>query len=470
MLFTRTAIRAVMALSACASCAAATYDWRFADPNSVLIAGSSVSPTVSNPAAYFFIQTWTPFSRLPAPFLPLFPRIQTVTYSSVSSRQEITVLSGTFDLAALRSAAGNAGMKSQTYDNVEILASQTTSWDQIALVSSSTIVFGRTGTLRAALDRWAANPGQSATNPIIQQSATFAPGWDLFAIGSGNATVRALLGAKPVAQYLTNKAPVLGAELAASTGFTFRARTQSNIRLELNVTEPDVPTAANVASTLLTVPGQIKAKGTGVADVLSLVATVTTVTQVGSVVELVLDPNLYTLTTAISPSQTGTLTPPTTGVVFAANSVVTLTATPGACYGAPVWSGNAPGGVVIMSGPQTATATFQNVSAAAPALNATATPGALRLNKTTGRYQQVLTLANTGPALTNASVVFDNLPSGVSLFSPDGVASCAPTGGPYRNVASIPVGPSSLTVEFTVTNSAIAIQYSPRILSAGGSR
>jgi hypothetical protein len=468
MLFT--AIRALIAVSVCASSAAAAYDWRFADPNSMLIAGSSVTPTTSNPAAYFFIQRWTPFGRLPAPFLPLLSRIQTVTYSSVSSRQEITVLNGTFDLAAIRSAAGNAGMKSQAYDNVEILASQTTNWDQIALISSNTIVFGGSATLRAALDRWTANPSQSATNSIIQQSATFAAGWDLFAIGSGNSSIRALLGAKSVNQYLANKAPALGAELSASTGFSFRARAQSNFRLELNITEPDSVTAASAASTLSTLPGQIKAKGTGVADLLSAVGTYITVTQVGSVVELVLDPNLYTLTTAVSPSQAGTLSPSTSGVIFAANSAVTLTAIPGTCYGPPAWSGNAPGGVAIMSGPQTVTATFQNVSAAAVAAHVTATPGAVRLNKSTGRYQQVLTVTNTGSALTNASVFFDNLPSGVSLSNPDGTASCAPTGGPYRNVASIPAGTSTLTVEFTVTNPAAAIQYSPRVLAGTGSR
>src|ERR1700722_15232614 len=143
---------------------AAAYDWRFADPNSVLIAGSSVTPTASNPVAYFFIQRWTPLGKLPAPFLPLFSNVQTVTYSSVTSHQEITVLSGTFDLAAIRSAAGTASMKSQTYDGIEIWASPIANWDQVALISSGTVMFGATATLQASLDRWTANPSQSATN------------------------------------------------------------------------------------------------------------------------------------------------------------------------------------------------------------------------------------------------------------------------------------------------------------------
>jgi hypothetical protein len=460
----------VIAISAFASCASAAYDWRFADPNSVLIAGSSVAPTASNPVAYFFIQRWTPFSKLPAPVAPLLSNIQTVTYSSVSSHQEITVVSGTFDLAAIRSAAGNAGMKSQFYDSVEVLASQTSNWDQIALISTNTLVFGGSATLHASLDRWTANPTQSATNSIIQESGTFASGWDLFAIGADNTTVNAMLGAKSVSQYLANKAPSLGTELSASTGFTFRARVVSNFRAELDITEPDSGTASTAASTISGIPGQIKAKGTGVADLLTAVSTYTTVTAVGSVVELVLDPSVYTLTTVVSPAQTGTLSPSTSGVIFAANSSVTLTASPAACYGSPTWSGNAPGGVVIMSAAQTVTATFPNVSAATVASTIGATPGALRLNKSNGQYQQILTLTNTGSAVTNVSVIFDNLPAGVTLLGANGSASCAPAGGPYLNISSVPSGTSNQTLTFTVTNPAIAILYTPRVVAGSGSR
>ena len=460
----------VIALSACPSCAFGAYDWRFADPNSVLIAGSSVAPTASNPAAYFFIQRWTPFGKLPSSFAPLLSNIQTVTYSSVTSHQEITVVNGTFDLAAIRTAAGNAGMKSQSYDSVEVLVSQVSNWDQIALIGPNTLVFGASATLHASLDRWTANPTQSATNSIILQSATFASGWDLFAIGADNTTLKAMLGAKSVSKYLANKAPSLGTELAASTGFTFRARVVSSFRVELNITEPDSGTATTAASTLSGIPGQINAKGTGVADLLTAVGTYTSVTAVGSVVELVLDPAVYTLTTVVSRAQTGTLSPSTSGVIFAANSSVTLTATPAACYGSPTWSGNAPGGVVIMSSAQTVTATFSNASAATVASTITASPGALRLNKSTGQYEQILTLTNAGSAVTNASVILDNLPAGVALVGASGSANCAPAGGPYLNISSVPSGTSSQTLTFTVSNPAIAIQYTPRVVAGSGSR
>ncbi len=78
------ALTALFGIAVCASRASAAYDWRFADPNSALIAGSSVAPTAANPVAYFFIQRWTPFGKLPAPFAPLLSNIQTVTYSGSS--------------------------------------------------------------------------------------------------------------------------------------------------------------------------------------------------------------------------------------------------------------------------------------------------------------------------------------------------------------------------------------------------
>lgn len=460
----------VVLIASAAPVCAANWDWRFADPNSILIAGSSVSPTAANPIAYFFIQRWTPLGRLPKSFQPLLSAIQTVTYSAVSSRQEVTVLTGSFDFAAIRSAAGAVGMTSQSYNGVEVLASTKANWDQIALISTNTLVFGVQATLHAAIDRWKMNPSQSATNTLIQQSATFASGWDLFSIGSGSSTLQALLGAKSVSTYLANRAPTLGAQLRAATGFTFRGNVNNTFRLELNITEPDSSTASSAATTLAAVPGQIKAKGPGASDLLAALNAYTSVTSVGPIVEIVIDPGLYTLTTVVTPPQSGTLSPSTSGLFFAANSSVTLTATPAACYGAPTWSANAPGGVVLMSGTQTVTATFPTASAASVASGVTATPGALRLNHATGRYQQLIALKNTGSALANVSVIFDNLTPGVSLYNPDGTSTCAPAGGPYRNVSTLPAGTTSLTVEFTVADPSIAIQYSARVVAGAGTR
>ena len=123
-----------------------------------------------------------------------------------------------------------------------------------------------------------------------------------------------------------------------------------------------------------------------------------------------------------------------------------------------------------MSAPQTVTATFSNTSAATVASTISATPGALRLNKSNSQYQQILTLTNTGSAVTNVSVIFDNLPAGVTLVGANGAASCAPAGGPYLNISSVPSGTSNQTLTFTVTNPAIAILYTPRVVAGAGSR
>ncbi len=123
-----------------------------------------------------------------------------------------------------------------------------------------------------------------------------------------------------------------------------------------------------------------------------------------------------------------------------------------------------------MSAAQTVTATFSNVSAAAVASTISATPGSLRLNKSTGQYQQILTLTNTGSAVTNVSVILDNLTAGVTLLGASGSASCAPVGGPYLNISSVPAGASNQTLTFTVANPATAILYTPRVVAGSGSR
>jgi hypothetical protein len=453
----------------CSHIAFAAYDWRFADPNSQLIAGCSVTPTPSNPVAYFFLSRWAPLNRLPGSFQSLTPKIHTVSYSAVSRRLEVVALSGAFDFAAIRSAAGAAGMTSTFYHSVEVLATPNSNRDSIALIDSGTIVFGGPVALTAALDRWIAGSTLSLSNPLIQQSQSFTPGWDLFAIASGSES-QSLFNAAAVSKYLNTKATGLGTQLAVNLGFTFRARTQSNFRVEVKITEPDAPTAQSAAASLATVPAQIKATGTGVADLLQAVGSYTSVFAVGPVIELAMDPNVYNLTTVVVPSNAGTVTPATTGVVFAANSTVTLTATPGTCYGAASWSANAPSGLVAMTGPQTVTATFSNTSAANYASNVTVIQGAFRLNHISNRYQQALSVINSGTALFNVSLVFDGLGSGEALYNPDGTTTCGLAGSPYRNIASLPFGTTPLVVEFSVTNPAAPIQYTPRVLSGAGSR
>lgn len=438
------------------------YDWRFADPQSILIAGSAVPPT-ADPITYFFVSGWSPLSKLPPAFTAQLSKIQSVTYSNVSFREEVTVLTGTFDLAAIRSVAGNVGMTSQYYHQVEILAGVNPSRDQLALISSTTAVLGRGPVIRAAIDRFIADPTQSGTNALIQQSATFASGWDIFSIGSGTATMRAMLSEKALAHYLQTKAPVLQSQLSTATGFNFRARTINSLRAEINIVEPDTSTANSVASGITALLGQTTGKATGTPAVIAAVNSSMSIAAVGSIVELVIDPNLYTLTTAVTPPGSGTLSPSTTGVVFAANAIVTLNATPGACYTAPAWSANAPGGVVTMNAPQSVLATFPSTSAPSFLPSVTVLQGAIRKNNLTGRYQQVITLTNSGSTRSTVMFAFQGLTAGIALYNAAGTTSCAPQNLPYVNIATVPAGKSTITVEFTVTDPAIAIQYTPLV-------
>jgi hypothetical protein len=325
-------------------------------------------------------------------------------------------------------------------------------------------------TVRAAIDRYLTDPNQSLSNSLIQQEATYASGWDFFALSSGMSVNNALafLYVKG-SQYLTNKVPSLKTALTASTGFQLRGRLQ-NFRLEMTIAEPDTATANTAASGLGAIPAGIKAKGPAVSSLLASLAANTSVEAIGTEVTMVINPTLYTLTTVAVPSGAGTISPSPAGIPFALNSTLTLTATPAACYGAAVWSTNAPGGAVTMTSDQTVTATFPPSGIAATASSVTVSPQGVRLNKSTGLYQQSVVLNNSGATLTGVSLVFDQLTPGASLYSLSGTTVCAPAGSPYLNIVSLPPALTTLVVEFTLANPALAIQYTPRVLVGTGSR
>lgn len=339
--------------------AGSNYDWRFADPNSQLIAGSSVSPASSQAAATILLSALTPVSRIPAAFVPLLPQVSTITYSEVSGNNGITVLSGSFALPAWRSAGAQLGLVSSWYRGVEILATPSPSGRmQIALINSTTIVLGNHNSLHGAVNRYIDDPFAFSPNPLIQTAATFSSGWDTFAMSSGISAAKSLTWLFPNGQRFVNTTvPALESALTASTGFTFRGRFQ-NFRLELNLAEPDAATAANAAQALTAAAGKIKMGGAGGAEMLESIRSNLSIQAVGSGVQLILDPNLYTLTVKVQPAGAGTISPATLGVPFAANSIVRLNATPGKCFGSPQWSSNAPNGVVTMNGNQTVTVTF----------------------------------------------------------------------------------------------------------------
>jgi uncharacterized repeat protein (TIGR02543 family) len=125
----------------------------------------------------------------------------------------------------------------------------------------------------------------------------------------------------------------------------------------------------------------------------------------------------------------------------------TLTAIPQAGYSFTSWSGCD--------------------STAANTCSLTFSATALILNRTTGRYQQSVTVRNNSASpVTNAAFVTDNLPAGVAMYAPTGTtsAAAAPAGSPYVDVGGIAAnGITTFTVQFTRTATQ-TITYTGRAL------
>jgi WD40 repeat protein len=102
------------------------------------------------------------------------------------------------------------------------------------------------------------------------------------------------------------------------------------------------------------------------------------------------------------------------------------------------------------------------------------TLGGFRLNRTTGRFVQTVTLTNTGNAITGPiSLVMDSLSSNAGLFNSAGATSAtSPAGSPYLNIlgSDMAAGASlTITVEFTNPTKG-AITYTTRVLAGPGNR
>jgi len=103
------------------------------------------------------------------------------------------------------------------------------------------------------------------------------------------------------------------------------------------------------------------------------------------------------------------------------------------------------------------------------------TRGGLRLDRTTGRFVQSVTLTNTGisPIAGPISLVLDSLSPNATLANQTGLTSATlPAGHAYRVVQPgvLPVGTSvSGTLEFTNSTQA-AITYTTRVLTGPGDR
>lgn len=125
--------------------------------------------------------------------------------------------------------------------------------------------------------------------------------------------------------------------------------------------------------------------------------------------------------------------------------------------------------------PAADTITRIGVAAVDVSAQVSVTRGGFRRNRATGRFQQEITLTNTGGSAVSGpvSLVLDGLTDGVTLFGATGMtAALAPFDSPYRNVTggSLAAG-QTLKVMLEFTNPAnAAISYTPRVLAGPGLR
>jgi len=102
------------------------------------------------------------------------------------------------------------------------------------------------------------------------------------------------------------------------------------------------------------------------------------------------------------------------------------------------------------------------------------TQSGFRLNRTTGRFVQTVTLTNNGSAITGPlSLVLDSLSSNAGLFNKTGTTNAvSPAGSAYLDVQAgdMAAGASvTVTLEFTNPTKG-AISYSARVLAGSGNR
>jgi uncharacterized repeat protein (TIGR02543 family) len=194
----------------------------------------------------------------------------------------------------------------------------------------------------------------------------------------------------------------------------------------------------------------------------------------GAIVSATFSPS-NSLSVSVAPSSGGTVSGTIGGSAFScsttcstiptAGASFTLTATAKPGYSFTSWSGCDSTASntcsLTMNTAKVVRATFTVIP---NALTFTAT--ALVLNRTTGRYQQSVTVANSSAsAVTNAAFVTDNLPAGVALYGATGTTSAAaPAGSPYVDIGPIAGnGIVTFTLQFTRTATQ-TITYNGRVL------
>src|SRR5262245_22672008 len=187
------------------------------------------------------------------------------------------------------------------------------------------------------------------------------------------------------------------------------------------------------------------------------------------------------LTVEVNPPGSGTTTPAPGTQELPLNSVIPLTATPGAGFRFAGWSQNVtspsdPSTTVVLNATQTVTANFELCQCAAEVTSSIGiTYGGVTLNPMTRRYVQSVTLRNNSAAtiVGPISLVLDKLSSNVSLYNASGITALVlPAGSPYvnANVVNLAAG-QSVVIQLQFTNPGnMVFSYDARVLAGPGSR
>ena len=187
------------------------------------------------------------------------------------------------------------------------------------------------------------------------------------------------------------------------------------------------------------------------------------------------------LTMITSPAGGGVTAPPSGTSQEVRDSIIPVTARPSPGFRFTNWSSNvaspgAPTTTIVMTGPQTVTATFVACNCATDVTAVVGvTLGGISYNPFSRRYSQIVTLRNNtaGPITGPLSLVLDNLSSNATLLNPTGsTILMLPSGSPYVNASpSSLAAAASVSITLLFTNPTdTPISYTTRVLAGPGSR
>jgi len=185
------------------------------------------------------------------------------------------------------------------------------------------------------------------------------------------------------------------------------------------------------------------------------------------------------LTMLVNPLGTGTTLPGGGVQEVAKDSVVAVKATPSPGFRFTNWSQNVTNPndsstTVVMSAPQTVTASFAPCKCASDVTSSIDFSVGSIANPKSKRYEQTVTLTNNSPNIIVGplSLVLDRLSENVTVLGAGDVTELmAPTNSPYVNVKTDLLPGQSVAVQMRFQNAVDdVITYTPRVLAGRGAR